>query len=331
MRNLRSINVALLLRVNPHIPFDLGVLNVLYRLTISRIRAGYSYAPQFLGGTIFVAFTLGYSTYALKMLDPFEAVRLIKDVEYDALEICAADGWPSSPIDFNASQQSDLGKLSQDLGFASLIMFALIDVCAPQSDRMAMLELTKKKFEMAQRLHYDDSPILITTTPGHSAPPWESGREQIRDSFLLLADMAAEHGIVVAIEAHAGTDFETPEKAVWMMEQSQHPNLKLDLDISHFVVEGSEMVHSVDLTAEYSAMVHIKDGEKIDDKVQFCLPGDGGIDIPAFMTALRGNGLEELPVFAEVSVMQSREDDYSPRGAAEFCYNALDSARIAIS
>jgi sugar phosphate isomerase/epimerase len=278
-----------------------------------------------------VAFSLGYSTYALKMVDPFEAVKLIKDVGYEALEICAANDWQSNPVRFSASQQNDLGKLAQDLGFGSPLLFALLDVCAPQADRMAMLEDAKRKFEMVQRLHFDDSPVLITTTPGHSAPPWSSGKEQIRDAFLSLADMAAESDVIVSIEAHAGTDFETPEKAVWMMEQTQHPNLKLDLDISHFVVEGSEMVHSVDRCAQYSSMVHIKDGEKIDGQVQFCLPGDGGIDIPGFLTALRANGLEDLPVFAEVSVMQSREADYSPRGAAEFCYNALDSARKAIS
>lgn len=278
-----------------------------------------------------MAFTLGYSTYALKMVDPFDALKLIKDVGYDALEVCAATGWPSEPDQFSPSQQTDLGKLAQDLGFPSPILFALIDVCAPQSDRMEMLDNTKKKFEMIQRMHYDDSPILITTTPGHSAPPWESGKEQIRDAFLSLADMAAENDIIVSIEAHAGTDFETPEKAVWMMEQSKHPNLKLDLDISHFVVEGSEMVHSVNLCAPHSAMIHIKDGEKVDGKIEFCLPGDGGIDIPGFMTALRANGLEDMPVFAEVSQMQSREADYDPRGAAEFCYNALDKARKSIS
>ncbi|MDE0592173.1 MAG: sugar phosphate isomerase/epimerase [Dehalococcoidia bacterium] len=277
-----------------------------------------------------MTFTLGYSTYALPMVDPFEAVRMIKDVGYNALEICAADGWPSSPIDFSANQQNDLAKLSNDLGFKSPIMFALIDVCAPHADRMPMFELTKKKFDMAQRLHYDDSPILITTTPGHSAPPWESGKEQIRDAFLTLADIAAENDIIVAIEAHAGTDFETPEKAVWMMEQTQHPNLKLDLDISHFIVEGAELVRSINLTAEHSAMVHIKDGKKVDGQIKFCLPGDGEIDIPQFMTALRSNGLENLPVFAEVSQMQSREAGYQPRAVAEFCYNALDNARKAI-
>jgi sugar phosphate isomerase/epimerase len=265
------------------------------------------------------------------MVDPFEAVKLIKDVGYEALEICAANGWPSNPAFFNTSRQNDLGNLAQDLGFGSPILFALIDVCAPQDDRMAMLEDAKRKFEMVHRLHFDDSPILITTTPGHSAPPWSSGKEQIRDAFLSLADFAAESDVIVSIEAHAGTDFETPEKAVWMMDQTQHSNLKLDLDISHFVVEGSEMVHSVNLCAPHSSMVHIKDGEKIDGQVQFCLPGDGGIDIPGFLTALRANGLEDLPVFAEVSVMQSGQAEYNPRGAAEFCYNALDGARKAIS
>lgn len=278
-----------------------------------------------------MAFTLGYSTYALKMVDPFEAVQLVKDAGYDALEVAVAEGWPSFPELFSTSKQDDLGKLIQDLGFASPLVFGLIDVCAPQSDRMAMLELTKKKFEMAQRLHHDDTQILMTTTPGHSAPPWESGKEQIRDAFLSLADMAAANDIVIAIEAHAGTDFETPEKAVWMMEQTAHPNLKLDLDISHFVVEGSEMVHSVDLTAAHAAMVHIKDGTKIDGQVEFCLPGKGGIDIPAFFGALKANGLEDMPVFAEVSVQQSREADYDPRGVADFCFNALDKGRKSIS
>ena len=83
--------------------------------------------------------------------------------------------------------------------------------------------------------------------------------------------------------------------------------------MSHFVVEGSDMVHSVDLCAPYASMVHIKDGEKVDDQIKFCLPGAGSIDITGFFSALKSNGLEDMPVFAEVSVQQSREPDYKPR------------------
>ena len=274
-----------------------------------------------------MAFKFGYSTYALKMVDPFEAVKIISTAGYDALEVCVSEEWPSSPTHFSRTQQEDLVSLIKDLGFESPIVFGNIDVCAPYYDRVAMYDLTKKKFEMAQRLHFDDSPILITTTPGHSAPPWESGKNQMRDAFLNLADMAAVDDVVIAIEAHAGTDFETPEKAVWMMEQTNHPNLKLDLDISHFVVEGSDMVHSVDLCAPYASMIHIKDGGKVGDQIQFCLPGAGSIDITGFLSALRTNRLENMPVFAEVSVQQSREPNYKPRDVAEFCFNALDQAR----
>ena len=260
------------------------------------------------------------------MVDPFEAIKIIGAAGYDALEVCVSEEWPSSPTHFSRTQQEDLVSLIKDLGFDSPIVFGNIDVCAPYYDRVPMYDLTKKKFEMAQRLHFDDSPTLITTTPGHSAPPWESGKNQMRDAFLNLADMAAVDDVVIAIEAHAGTDFETPEKAVWMMEQTNHPNLKLDLDISHFVVEGSDMVHSVDLCAPYASMVHIKDGEKVGDQIKFCLPGAGSIDVTGFFSALRSNRLEDMPVFAEVSVQQSREPDYKPREVAEFCRRALDQA-----
>lgn len=270
-----------------------------------------------------LTFKLGYSTYALAMVDPFDALPHIRDTGYETLEICMGDAWPTAPAKFGKTERQDLKALSESLGFPSPVFFGGIDVCAPDGDRANTLE----KFKMANAIHYDDSPVLITTTAGHSAPEWESGKEQIRDAFLRLADLAAVHGVIIAIEPHAGTDFETPEKAAWMMSQTRHPNLKIDLDISHFYVEGAEVARSVDLCARDAAMVHIKDGQKVDGQVQYCLPGDGTIDIPLFLRSLRKNRIEHLPVFAEVSVQQSRQPDYDPWGVAKFCYDALDRAR----
>lgn len=265
---------------------------------------------------------LGYSTYALSTVDPFEALPKIREAGYEAIEIAMGDVWPTAPEKFTPPEQIRLAALSRSLGFPSPILFGNIDVCALDTE----MDKTLAKLRMAGRIHYDDTPIQITTTAGHSAPPWETGKEQIRDAFLRLADLAADHKAIIAIEAHAGTDFETPEKAVWMMEQTQHPNLKLDLDISHFYVEGSEVAHSVDLCAPYSSMVHIKDGEKVNGEVSYCLTGAGTIDVPLFLRSLRQNGLGDLPVFAEVSVQQSRQPDYDPWATAEFCYNALREA-----
>jgi sugar phosphate isomerase/epimerase len=274
-----------------------------------------------------MTFRLGYSTYALRMVDPFEALPKIRESGYDALEVCLADGWPTAPQKFGPDGQRKLASLSRKLGFPSPILFGLIDVCAPEAERAAMWESTLAKFEMAHALHYDNTPILITTTVGHHAPPWDSGREQIRDAFWRLGDLAAQHDVVIAIEAHAGSDFETPEKAVWLMEQTRHPHLKLDLDISHFYVEGAMVDHSVELCASHSVMVHVKDGCKVDGKVQFCLTGDGTLDVTGFVRALGKNGLSHLPIYAEVSVQQSRRPDYDPWRTARFCYEVLDRAR----
>lgn len=278
-----------------------------------------------------MTFKLGYSTYALPTTDPFEALPKIREIGYEAIEICARDEWPTSPRRFEVAQQRELAKLSKDLGFPSPILFGAIDVCAPPGERDSMLADARAKFDMVRALHYDDTPVLLTTTPGHHAPAWDSGKEEIRDAFLRLADLAAEYDVIVAIEAHAGTDFETPEKAVWMMEETRHPNLKLDLDISHFYVEGADVDHSVDLCAPHSVMVHVKDGRKVDGKIEFCLTGDGTIDLPGFLRALDRNNLGRLPVYAEVSVQQSRQRDYDPWATARSCYDALDRARESVT
>ena len=114
------------------------------------------------------------------------------------------------------------------------------------------------------------------------------------------------------------------------MKQTQHPNLRLDLDISHFVVEGNEMTHSVNICAPYTSMVHIKDGKKKDGVIHFCLPGVGDIDITGFFRALRVNQLEDLPVFAEVSQQQSSQPIYDPKSVADFCFSTLNKARTAL-
>lgn len=271
---------------------------------------------------------LGYSTYALSMVDPFEALPKIREIGYEAIEIAMGDIWLTSPDRFKPPDQIKLSALCRSLGFPSPIVFGNIDVCA--LDDSAEMAKTLAKLRMAGRMHFDETPILMTTTAGHSAPPWETGKEQIRDAFMRLADLAAEHKAIIAIEPHAGTDFETPEKAAWLMDQTKHPNLTLDLDISHFYVEGAEVAHSVETCAPYSSMVHIKDGEKVDGKVQYCLPGAGTIDIPLFLRSLQANGLGELPVFAEVSVQQSRLPDYDPWAVAKFCYDALRTAEKAV-
>ena len=274
-------------------------------------------------------FSLGYSTYATKMLDPFIALPMIKKIGYNSIEICLSDDWPTYSGKFLLDEQDRLKDLCQELGFSSPAFFGLIDVC--NLDNPEEEKKTLEKFEMAGKIHYDDRPILITTVIGHSAPDWDVGKNLICEKFIKLADMASDYNVVIAVEPHAGTDFETPDKAVWLMKQTDHKNLKLDLDVSHFYVEGFGIDYSVDICANYAAMIHVKDGTKKigsdgNTSVQYCLPGDGKLDLKVFLSSILRNKLEGLPIYAEVSVQQSLVAGYDPSKVAHFCYDALIEA-----
>ena len=81
-----------------------------------------------------MTFKLGYSTYALRMLDPFDAIQLIKDSQYEAVEICLRDGWPTSPLQFTNTNQLNLRQKIQDLGFPSPIPVSYTHLTLPTSD-----------------------------------------------------------------------------------------------------------------------------------------------------------------------------------------------------
>ena len=83
-------------------------------------------------------------------------------------------------------------------------------------------------------------------------------------------------------------NFNTPEKAVWLMENTRHDHLKLNFDISHFVAQGIDMQRSIDLCVPYAVHTHIKDGYTEDGSVHYLLPGDGEMDLVDYMVSVEG-------------------------------------------
>ncbi|NQU97008.1 MAG: sugar phosphate isomerase/epimerase [Chloroflexi bacterium] len=269
---------------------------------------------------------LGYSTYAMREVDVFDALPRLRSMGYEAVEICVRDGWATAADVFDASARRKLVGRLRDLGFPPPPLMDSMSVCAEGGDREAMLRRAAATFSMARDVNFGDALAVVTTTLGSPEPPWDTGRQEIRDGFLELADLASQYGVVIAVEAHVGGVFETPEKAVWLMEETGHEHLKLNFDISHFTVQGYDLQQCVDLCAPYAVHTHVKDGYMVDGRVQFQLPGEGDLDLTAYMKAVARAGLE-LPVYVEVSLQLSGLPGYDPWQAAGFCYRALDEAR----
>ena len=269
---------------------------------------------------------LGYSNYAMKEIDLYTALPRIKSLGYEAMEICVRDGWETAADVFDKSSRVKLVRLLNQLGFPPPPLMEALSVCSTGDDRKVMIARARASFSLARDLNFSETPLPVTTTIGAPHPIWPEDQEVIQASFLELADIAAEYKVVVAAEPHVGSTFDTPEKAVWLMEQTKHDYLKLNFDISHFVSQGIDLQKSVSLCVPYAVHTHIKDGYKVDGRVQFQLPGEGDMDLNEYMNAISEAGLM-VPVYVEVSRMLSERSDYDPWSAAKFCYEALNRAR----
>ena len=277
------------------------------------------------------AMKLGYGTYAMQKLDVYEALPRLRAMGYQAIEIMGEEGWATAPPLLDREARKRLAGTIRDLGFDLSAVMALLPLCEEGSGRPAMLERFRAICGLARDLWLDDGPAVFSSPPAGSHPPWDGGRERIAASLLELADIAREHGVILAAEPHVGGALDSPEKAVWLMERTDHPALRINFDISHFHVQGMDLRHSVDLCLPHAVHIHVKDGYiDGDGKVVFQLPGEGSLDLGEYFRLLAEHGTD-IAVTAEVSAMIWKLPDYDPWDAAERCHAALAEARDSVA
>jgi inosose dehydratase len=272
---------------------------------------------------------LGAGTYAFRDVDVFQALPRLRRIGYEAIEILAGDGWPTAPARLNRDDRSRLSDAIQQQGFESPALMVLLPLCEEGRGQQVVDTEFRAVCQLARDLSFSNDPSVLSSPIGHQGPPWDSGRERIADRLLALADIAREHGVILAAEPHVGNPLDNPEKAVWLMEQTNHPALRLNFDISHFHVQGMDLRHCIQACLPYAAHIHVKDGYiDADGEVVFQLPGQGSLDLGAYFRILAEHDAT-IPVIAEVSAMIWRRPDYDPWAAAEQSFAALDAARQA--
>ena len=269
---------------------------------------------------------LYYSTYGMKELDVFAALPRLAEMGYEGMEINVSPGWSTEPARMDSTLRGRLARLLGELGFPTPPLMASLSPCEMGVRRAAMLQQCSDTFDLARDLCIDDRVPVVTTTLGSPKPDWDTGKEQIADLLLEVADQAARRGVILAVEPHAGGDFETPEKAVWLMERTNHDFLKLNFDYSHFWVEGMDLQHCINLNLPYAAHNHIKDGYLDEGRVVYLLPGEGKMDLSVYLRAMRAAGWDDI-IVPEVTAMIWGKEGYDPWAAAQFCFSALDKAR----
>ena len=271
---------------------------------------------------------IAYSTYGLRSVDPFEAVERVSAIGYEGLEINCGHDWPTAPDRFSADHRKRLKDSFQTAGFPPPVVMNLIHLCAHDenpAEKRALLEATCR---LARDLCWVDQPSIVTTTLGKQMEIWEISRAAVVSKLRQYIEIAAAHNVILAAEAHVGQELDTPEKARWLVETIDHPNLRLNFDYSHFLVRDIDLQHALNLNAEYAVHAHIKDGRMVDGQVVFALPGDDQLPLEDYLRQMYASGLR-IPITVEVSAQIWNAEGYDPWRTAELCFARMDAARRA--
>lgn len=111
---------------------------------------------------------------------------------------------------------------------------------------------------------------------------WKNSREMLREA----AEYSAQYDVVLSLEPIAAnlTNFiNTPDDAMKMVREVDHPNLKWMLDCFAAYNQGVDMPEAIRKYGEHLAHVHVNDENK-------SWPGTGRIDYPPIVQALKDVG-----------------------------------------
>jgi sugar phosphate isomerase/epimerase len=267
---------------------------------------------------------LGYTTYAMRDEDVFDAVPGLVDIGYEAIELVSSEGYQIDPDEFDAADRERLVALYRDLDLpAPHLMDLSVTPLASEAHSERTFERMHAVCALASDLRVEDGRSVVKFPMTGDQPEWEGNERWIRDRLVDLADVAAEYDVVFAPEPHVGTCFESPDKAAWLMSHTDHDNLRLALDISHFPAAVFDVDRAVDLCAPHAVSTHVKDTDVVDGEFRFALPGDTDFDYEWYLKRLVDEGYAG-PINAEVSAQIWDEPGHDPWAAARRMYESLE-------
>jgi len=272
---------------------------------------------------------IGYGTYGMQGEDIFQAIPRLKKIGYEALELTVGEGWPTAPGRLDREARRRLAGLMQASAFPPPVLMALPQPFAPGTRQDVLEKEWRELCGLGKDLNFlAPARSILTFTLGGHVPPWETGRERIAEAVARLARIAGDYGVTLAVEPHAGCSFDRPEKAVWLVRQVNLPHVRLNCDISHFLVQGLDVGKALEEMIPFTVHTHVKDAEGVSATPRFVLPGEGAYRFEGYFSRLAALGYAG-PVVVEVSGHVWKAPGYEPWKAARFCFETLDAARRA--
>ncbi len=264
---------------------------------------------------------LSIGTYGLKDLSTVEALRLVKETGYDGVQIAALPGWPTDPAKLSPEDRRTLRKQIEDSGLALPSLLESISLKPTADGKAQNLDRLKRAVAFGNDLAPSQPPYLDTIL-GRKKAEWDAVKHDMVAELRTWVPVLEDGNTTLTFKPHAGDAVQSPERALWLINEVGSPRIRVVYDYSHFYVEGYPLEESLRQLFAYSPIIVVKDSQGTSEKHDYLLPGDGKTDYLAYFRLLRELNYSGF-VNVEVSGHIHRKPGYQPAPTAKRCYERL--------
>lgn len=277
---------------------------------------------------------LGFSLYGMRSLPLSRALASLAEIGYECIELPVMPDWPADSRHFDGSARAEFRRQLQAHGLRLSALMENLPL-AGDGDPQPLLARLRRAVDLAVDLGANSGGVsgepahgcpVVETILGGRPGAFEMVKERLVDRLQTWAEVAQAAGVVVAIKAHVSNAVQRPEQLAWLVKSVASHCLKATYDYSHYHVQGLTLAASLREIAPHLAFVHVKDGQLVDGRPRFLLPGEGETDYVRLWRMLLEVGYRG-DVVVEVSSQISAALGYDPLAAARQCHAVLASAR----
>lgn len=218
-----------------------------------------------------------------------EKLEAIAAAGFRAVEIFENDliAFPGSP--------AQVRRICADLGLAIVTCQPFRDFEGmPESRRQRVFDRAERKFDLLQELGSD---LLFVCS--NTSPEAQAGIDRLAEDFAVLGERAGRRGLKVGYEALAWGRHIFDYRDAWeIVRRANRPEVGIVLDSFHILSRKLDVSAIGAIPRDRIAMVQMADAPLLQmDYLSWsrhwrCLPGQGDLDLAAFMRALASTGYD---------------------------------------
>lgn len=225
------------------------------------------------------------------------------------VEAAAQAGWKGVGLihaDVRATAEkigyAEMRKIVEGAGIKHLEIEFLPDWYREGERRLISDKMRHELFDMAEELRIRD----IKIAPGLGSDLYNPTKEELTPDIARMAEAfagvsreAAEHGTGIALEIMPFSNVRTLEVALEIVRQADQPNCGLLIDIWHVARGGISYDDVAKIPLRHVSSIELDDadeqviGQLWEDTIyRRRLPGEGVLDVPAFIKAVKAIGYQ---------------------------------------